>query len=378
MSDVNGAAPAAAEQTAAPETQVSPPNPIESTGPTPDPKPEPKAEAKADKPSSSISEALKKAEAKVAADAKAKETPKAPEKPAKTEAKADAKTEPKTEAKEVKSDGPTRGEDGKFASKDPKPDAKPTDAQPWRETPKRFSEDGKRDWENAPDSVKAETHRAIRELESGLKEYKDRYEPLKQYDEIARQNNTTVKDALDRYTTLEKQLTSESPQDKWAALQKVFDYAAINVREFAAQIAGVRPDQVSVHAEQQMQQFRTRIAELEHELSGYRTEKEQNLMKTVDEFAARQPRFDELAPKVAKLLESGLAENLQEAYAMADRLIPAAKQASAEVPVTPETPAAHTPAKSVAGSPSPGSSPTTRKPSNSIKEALQRAMAQAS
>lgn len=366
MSDVNGAAPAAAEQASLPmDTPAQPPAPIESAGPQPDAKPEPKAEAKpdkADKPSSSISEALKKAEAKVA-EKGAKPVKEAP----KTEAKT-AKPEPK----EAKPDAPVRGEDGKFAPKEPKPDAKVETETPWREAPKRFSEDGKRDWDKAPDSVKAEAHRAINEIEKGIREYKERFEPLKQYDDMARQNNTTLKDAVDRYTTLEKQLTSESPQEKWEALQKVFDYAGINVREFAAQVAGVRPEQVSVHAEQQMQQFRTKIAELEHELSGYRSEKESSLMKTVDEFAAGNPRFDELAPKVAKLLESGLAENLQEAYAMADRLIPAARQAPA---VTTEA-AAHTPAKSVAGSPSLGSTPGGRKTSNSIKEALQRAMSQ--
>jgi hypothetical protein len=354
-----------------PAEQVQPPAPIESSGPqpeaTPEPKAEPKAEAKTEakeKPSSSISEALKKADAKAKAEP-AKDAPKA-------DAKTEAKTETKAEPKEVKSE-PARGEGGKFVSKDPKPEA---DAQPWRETPKRFSEDGKREWDKAPDSVKAETHRAIRELENGINEYKQKYEPIKQYDDLARQNNTTVKDALDRYTTLEKQLTSTNPNEKWSALQKVFDYAGINVREFAAQIAGVRPDQVSVHAEQQMQQLRNENAALQRELAGYRTEKEQTLMQTVDQFAAQNPRFDELSSKVAKLLESGLAENLQEAYAMADRLIPAAKQAPAQTPVTPE-PAAHTPAKSVTGSPSPGSSPATRKSSNSIKEALQRAMAQA-
>jgi hypothetical protein len=374
MSDVNGAAPAAAEQASLPmDTPVQPPAPIESTGPTPDPKPEPKAEAKpekADKPSTSISEALKKAEAKVAAEKDTKPAKDAP----KTEAK-DTKAEPK----EVKTDGPVRGEDGKFAPKEPKAEAKAdTTETPWREAPKRFSEDGKRDWDKAPDSVKAEAHRAINEIEKGIKEYKERFEPLKQYDDLARQNNTTLKDAVDRYTTLEKQLTSESPQEKWAALQKVFDYAGINVREFAAQIAGVRPDQVSVHAEQQMQQFRTKIAELEHELSGYRSEKEQSLMSTVDEFAAKNPRFDELGDTIAWLLKQpDLKLDLQGAYAMADRLRPAAGNAPASNPVNPETPVAHThSAKSVAGSPSLGSTPGGRKTSNSIKEALQRAMSQ--
>ena len=187
MSDVNGAAPAAAEQASLPmDTPVQPPAPIESTGPTPDPKPEPKAEAKpekADKPSTSISEALKKAEAKVAAEKDTKPAKDAP----KTEAK-DTKAEPK----EVKTDGPVRGEDGKFAPKEPKAEAKAdTTETPWREAPKRFSEDGKRDWDKAPDSVKAEAHRAINEIEKGIKEYKERFEPLKHYDEMARRTGAT-------------------------------------------------------------------------------------------------------------------------------------------------------------------------------------------
>lgn len=378
MSEDTGAAAAAAEPIAAPEAhteQVTPPNPIDSQGPQPTP-PEPKAaEAKPEKPAS-IKDALAKA------DAELKANPKEPAKP-----KTEVKSEPKAETKEVKSDGPIRDQSGKFASKDPKaetqPEASPEGSKdtPWRESPKRFSDDARRDWEKAPDSVKAETHRAIREIEDGLKEYQKRWEPLKEYDRLAREEyGTTIKDALDRYTGLEKKLMSADPREKFSALQHLFDYADINMREFAAQLAGVTPEQSSVHFEGQLQALRGQLAEAQERLSRYERKEQDATMQTVEQFAEKHPRFDELSTTIAKFLENGFAENLDEAYAMADRLKPAAAQASPETPVIPATetaPPQPRAQKSIAGTPTPGSSPAQRKASPSIKEALQRAMAQA-
>lgn len=368
MSDEAGAAPAAAEQTsvspAQPE-QVTPPNPIESQGP----QPEPKADAKPEK-AASIKDALAKADAKLKAEP--------------TKSKTEANPEPKADQKEVKSDGPVRDESGKFASKEPKAqqpaqaqEAKQTKETTFREAPQRFSPDAKAAWENSPEPVKAEIHRAVRELESGINEYKQKYEPIKQYDDLARQYGTTVKDALDRYTTLERELNG-TPQEKFAALQKVFDYAGVNMREFAAQLAGQQPDQMGVHYEAQMRELRGENAELKERLSAYEQKEQDATMQSVEEFAGKHPRFDELSPTIAKFLETGFAENLDEAYVMADRLKPAAANVSPETPVIPAT-AAPQPReqKSIAGAPTPGSSPGQRKPSSSIKEALQRAAAAA-
>lgn len=386
MSDVNGAAPAAAEQASLPmeaPEQVQPPAPIESKGPSP----EPKAEPVKDKPSPTISDALKKANEKVKADATAKDA-----KPdAKEPAKADAKVEAKADKAEAKSDGPARGEDGKFAPKDPakteaKAEAKtetPKDA-PFREAPKRFSEDAKAAWEKAPDPVKAEAHRAIKELENGINEYRQKYEPLKQYDDLARQNNTSIKDALDRYTGLERALASQNPQEKFSAIQKVFDYAGINMREFAAQLAGVTPEQASVHQENTIRELRMELAAIKEQVGGVtghlQQQQEASVMSQIDAFTKDHPRFDELADDIAFFLQHNRAKDLQEAYELAERLKPAPVKASALSPVIPEQPEAHTlrGQKSVAGSPSAGSSPVKGKSSPSIKEALQRALAKAS
>lgn len=378
MSDVDGAAPAAAEQVSAPAAEpVSVPNPIESSGPQPDPKPEP--EAKPEK-SASIRDALDKADAKLKAEPKepAKKIEAKPE--AKAEPKTDVKPEPKqAKAEPVESKGPERAPDGKFVSKEPakaEPKVEAKEAS-FRDAPQRFSNDAKGEWEKAPESVKAEVHRMQRELESGINEYKQKWEPLKDYDTQAKQYNTTIKDALDRYTGLERGLTSQNPQEKFQALQQVFDYAGINMREFAAQLAGVQPDQASVHYEHQMQSLRNENAELKAQLSGYQEKEQAQITNSVEQFAQdpAHPRFDELSPTIAKFLEMGLATDLEDAYAMADRLKPAA---NAQAPVL-ENPAPVAPQpreqKSIAGTPTPGSSPGQRKPSSSIREALQRATA---
>jgi hypothetical protein len=161
MSDVAGAAPAAAESTPAPvdEQIVDVPNPVESVAPA-----EPKEPAKPP----SIREALDKAEKTVQAKQEAK-----------PKAKPEAKSEPKPAPKEAKAEQPR--ENGKFVAKD-KP-AEPADATAAKpeaeaappakstyEAPKRFSEDAKKVWDTAPDPVKAEVARMEREMTAGDRE----------------------------------------------------------------------------------------------------------------------------------------------------------------------------------------------------------------
>src|SRR6185312_10569451 len=108
-------------------------------------------------------------------------------------------------------------------------------------------------------------------------------------------------------------------------------------------------------------------------------QQEATVMSQIEAFTKDHPRFDELSDDIAFFLQHKRANDLQEAYELAERLKPAPVKASLS-PVIPEQPEAHTlrGQKSVAGSPSAGSSPAKGKPSPSIKEALQRALAKAS
>jgi len=372
----NGAAPAAAEQQLAPinEAPANTPNPVDSSGP--EKAPEPVVEAP--KPSSSVKEAIERAEAKIAEKAKAEAKP--------VDAKPEVKAEPKA-----------RDEAGKFAAKAP---TEPQQAAPveqkqpavteqpvkptqFSEAPKRFSDDGKAAWQAAPEPVRAEIHRAVKELETGLSQYREVVEPLKPYLDLAKQNNTTINKALDQYIGLERALKSQDVATKLTGIEEVFRHAGISPRDYAAHILGQTPDQVQSQQDSTINELRQHISRLEQQLGGVTQTMEQQrksaTLTEINKFAADHPRFEELADDIAFFMESGRATDLSDAYELAQRLNPAPATASTPAPVIPAQPAAdaHTKGtKSISGSPAPGSSPAAKRaPSKSNREALDRALA---
>jgi hypothetical protein len=390
------AAPAAAEAVAdtpsAPiEQQVQTPNPAETTIPVKE-QPEVKAEAKPER--RSVADSLKHADEKLRTDAEKGEKAKAEPKP---EAKESAKAEAKP------SEGPKRDETGKFASKDgPKPAETAQDAQKpvqtaeqpqkaesaFREAPKRFDDGAKAEWEKVPESVRGAVHRTMRELETGLEQYKAEYEPLKEYSQLAKQHGTTIKDGLDRYIGLERQLMSQNLGDKIAAIRHVFDYAGLNIREFAARILGQTPEQATVERDNEVQSLRQTVARLEQQLTGVnqsmQQQSERDALSRVEEFARANPRLneEEFSSTVARLLQTKMADDLPGAYEMAERLHPAPQTARAQTPSNLSTQQAADDqtvkgSKSVSGAPGTGTLPAKRKPSSSIMEALRRAEAAA-
>jgi hypothetical protein len=383
MTDQTGAAPAAAEPSLVPinEAPATQTNPVDSAGPEKEPEPA----VEQPKPSASVKEAIEKA------DAKLKEAPKAETKP--VEGKPEAKIEAKPESK-------PRDETGKFAAKTPQdsqPAApveqkvaaavkQPADPTSYAEAPRGYSEAAKSEWANTPEAVRADIHRRQGELEKGINQYRDFVEPLKPYVQLAQQHNTTIDKALNQYITLERSLRSSDPAQKTAALNDVFQAAGVNPRDWAAQILNQSPDQVASQQDATIQELRQQISRLEQQVGGvtqtFQQQREQETLQTVTKFAEDNPRFEELADDIAFFMKTGRANNLSEAYELAERLNPAPAQANAPTPVIPATPPAdaHTKGtKSISGAPSPGSSPAAKKgPSPSIRKALESAMARAS
>jgi hypothetical protein len=393
MTDLNtGAAPAAAESTSAPvdqtnqggaaphdEAAVSTPNPI-STKP-----PEASAET-SDKKTVSTREALQKAAAQV--KERSEQTQKTP--PVETKPKAEDKTDPKA-ARE------TAGKPNTAQVQQPQRQTQQTEQQPAQSqsqskftAPERFSADAKAAWETAPEPVKAEVHRALRELEQGHQKYKadaDAFGEIREYADMAKQHGTSVKDALTRYTGLERRLTSQDPQTKSSAIVEVLRYAGVSPHHFASQILGIRPDQARSQQDDTIYALRRELADLKQQVGGVTStiseQHKNNTLNEIAKFAENHPRFDELGETIAKLISTGMAGDLAEAYEMADRLSPAVDTAGSQTTATTQTDDLQAQtlkgSKSVAGAPSAGSDPARKgKPSSSIREALRRAQAQVS
>ena len=372
--DVSGGAAAPADSAPVADAEVvHTPNPI-STEPAPP----------------SIDDALSRAEAKVKAEA-AKDTPAPVKSETKTEAKADTKAETKpVESKpEVK-----RDETGKFASDKPVTDAQKAASEPApkpaaeqaksvSDAPARFSDDAKAIWKDAPEAVRRETERAIKELTQGHEKYRasaEKFEALKEFDEMATKSGTDLKTALTRYVNIEQTLR----QDPIKGLQAVCENMGLSLRDVAAHIMGQTPEQQASQSDATIRDLKQQVAALTEQLGGVtqtiKQQRESATHEQIAKFAADNPRFDELSDDIAFFLKSGRTNDLSEAYKLAERLNPAPVQAAAEPPASSAANidlVAQTQkgSKSINGAPSHGSSPAARKPSKSLDESLDRAFA---
>jgi hypothetical protein len=263
------------------------------------------------------------------------------------------------------------------------PVVKPEDRKPWHEAPSRFSVDAKASWESAPDPVKAEVHRALSELEQGYQKHRqsaEAYQELADYDRMAKQSGTTVKQAMDNYVGIEKLLMS----DPFAGMERIVsnlgirnpDGRPMTLHDFAARVLDQEPNEQLSRQNGTIQQLNQKISQLEQQVgavkTGFESQQKSAAFARVSEFASQNPRFDELSGDIAFFIESGRAKDLSEAYSLAERLNPApATGRDTPAPSTPLKPAGN---KSVAGN-APAGHVSDKKPTPGKSEDLKVTMA---
>ncbi|TIS00796.1 MAG: hypothetical protein E5X13_17025, partial [Mesorhizobium sp.] len=146
---------------------------------------------------------------------------------------------------------------------------------------------------------------------------------MRDFDELAKRNNTTLRDAMTRYTNFERALLT----DPMRGLNMVCDYIGVSLRDVAAAIMGQKPEQVQTQNDATIRELRNEIAQLKQNLGGVTTTLQQQNVASVDadvqKFAAEHPRFEELADDIAFFIKSGRTKDLAEAYSLAERLNPA-------------------------------------------------------
>jgi hypothetical protein len=157
--------------------------------------------------------------------------------------------------------------------------------------PARFSPAAKAEWDTAPETLRAEVTRMEAEFKAGFAKYKiaaERDADLAEFHERAAKGGTTVKEALSKYVNLEDQLRA----DPIKGLAIICQNVGLSLREVAV-LLGATPEQEQ----------------------GGRDSTHDSVMK----FAAAHPRFEELSEDIVFFIESGRADDLAEAYDLAER-----------------------------------------------------------
>ena len=398
MSDVSQpsapppSAPSAPEQAPPPaqtevpvnETPVNQPRPIGDQAP-------PKPEGQESNKSSHISrrEALADAfkRAKEAQEEATKNAPKREKpgmghnKPPEAMTKEATKTAEKTEKTSQPSEKQQRyREGGKFARDPAKPQQelpleqqpgqqqrqqiKPLDERaPYREPPRRWSEQARQEWHAAPESVRGAVYQMGREFQGAYQKYKadhDVMEELRPYHDLAVKQGTSIRKAFDNYFGMEMKLR----QDLIGGLDVIVHNTArsqgltgpnggpLTIHDVARHVVSMTPEQhqltqqrnIQQSAEQRLGQMQQQVAQQEQALNQILYQQKFTYTRSqVDQFAQGHPRFDELADLIKSELDLGFS--LEQAYLRADRLRPGTQAAQTR------TQSAQTRKTSISGAP---------------------------
>lgn len=339
------------------------------------------------------------------------------------DAKADAKAkgekaaeDAKAKLDDAKDKTKQRAPDGKFSKKegdggiddhDDDHDDKPKPAPRADETPRKYAEppakflpEARIKWANVPNEIKAEFHRVEQEREAEVQRYRadaEEYETLREYRDMAKRSGTDLKRALDSYVGMENELR----RDPIAGLEQVVqnlglrkqDGTPVTLYDVATRIVQQGPEAFQRSVQQPQYQPHSppqpqsdpRVEALEQEIRALRAET--SVLPVIRQFEAAHPDFDQIAPQVQAILDSGVIDRLYgnglsieqklgEAYRIAGGKAPssvdtrAADAPHSEVEARPVNPDAGR--KSIRGAPANGADTSADDKSTDLRDILRK------
>lgn len=290
-------------------------------------------------PDDAIAKALDKAEA----DHAAKEA----EAPA--EVKEEAKEKPQPVEKVAKEEAPKEDAEQKGNEEaEVKAEAKPKDDKGQIiQAPDKFLPTAKEQWVNVPRAVRSEVMRLTTEHEAEVEQYRaktERYESIREFDELAKSNGIELRDSLARVSQLEDLMQSNPLAGINSILMQAgprkADGQPVSLYELATAIVQMGPEgyqrSVAQQPQRQQDQGDPRVNQLEQQIASMRAE--QAAQTIIAPFAAEHPRYNEPAVQkaIAFFLNSDMVptslppqERLAAAYDYAVRINPSTNVESA-------------------------------------------------
>jgi hypothetical protein len=284
----------------------------------------------------------------VAEETKKDEAPAKPEAEEKPEAKDEtAKTDGKFAARPKPDDGAdteadkTSGTDGAEAEAE---DVVPKGPRPTHKSgysaPDNLLPDAKEVWDNVPNAVKRDISVMIRnheEASTKTNEAVQRYETIRDYDELARANGRDLRHSLERVHHIENLLQSNPLAGLNAILMEAGprkpDGSPFTLREVAQAVVNMGDQgyyQSMQQAPQQQvaqQQEDPRLTQALQQIA--KMQEQQLASQVIEPFKANHPHYDAVEQDIAFFLKSGKipaslshAEKLEAAYDMAIRINP--------------------------------------------------------
>lgn len=260
---------------------------------------------------------------------------------------------------------------------------KPEDKGERIDAPKRFLPDAKETWRNTPRAVQRDVANMLRQHEQEVERFREvsqRYDSIREYDELAKSNGRDLRESLAKISEVEDLMQANPYAGLNAILQEIGpkrpDGSAPTLFEVAEYIVRAGPDkwqqlvaQRPANDQPAQKQVDPEVQQLKQELT--QIKQQQLTASVIEPFKAANPRYEELREDIAFFLKSGkipaslsMPERLAAAYDMAERINPPSDYEAPRQPanldpanrVAPDSSGSKS-IKSAPGSVSPDSSP---------------------
>ena len=232
---------------------------------------------------------------------------------------------------EVKS----RDESGRFAKStkvEAEPEAEPEEPPVWKRPPASWKKDFHEVWAKADPKMQEYAWQREEQMRAGVEpllskaQFADAMqEAISPYMQTIQGLGLTPDKAVGALMEADHKLRTSDPQTKLAYFYQLAQSYGINLGAAQQQAPGAAPAQPN-SVDPLVWQLQNELNQVRGEVMGWKQQQEmvenQTLLNEINQFSMKADHFEDVRPTMIQLLQSGVAQTLEEAYDKAIRLDP--------------------------------------------------------
>ena len=225
-----------------------------------------------------------------------------------------------------------RDESGRFAKPESQPEAEAEEPPVWRRPPASWKKDYHEIWAKADPKMQEYAWQREEQMRAGVEpllskaQFADAMqEAIQPYMNTIQGLGLTPDKAVGALMEADHKLRTSDPQTKMQYFMQLAQSYGINLGAMQPQAPGAAPMQPN-SVDPLVWQLQNELNQVRGEVMGWKQQQEmmenQTLLNEINQFSLKAEHFEDVRPTMIQLLQSGVAQTLDEAYDKAIRLDP--------------------------------------------------------
>jgi hypothetical protein len=226
----------------------------------------------------------------------------------------------------------TRDESGRFARQDAQPEAEAEEPPVWRRPPASWKKDYHEIWAKADPKMQEYAWQREEQMRAGVEPLLSKAQFADAMQEAIQPYMNTIQGlglqpekAVAALMEADHKLRTSDPQTKMQYFMQLAQSYGINLGAMQPQAPGAAPMQPN-SVDPLVWQLQNELNQVRGEVMGWKQQQEmmenQTLLNEINQFSLKAEHFEDVRPTMIQLLQSGVAQTLDEAYDKAIRLDP--------------------------------------------------------